>query len=85
MISLRINSTSSKWDQKYSTTTNNFTNTTSHGTFSHSGSSGYIGRDPESSGRIFSGDIARISVWTRRLSDAEVNSVYASTKGTFGY
>ena len=85
MISLRINSTSSKWDQKYSTTTNNFTNTTSHGSFSHSGSSGYIGRDPESSGRIFSGDIARISVWTRRLSDAEVNSVYASTKGTFGY
>jgi hypothetical protein len=85
MISLRINSTSSKWDQKYSTTTNNFTNTTSHGTFSHSNSSGYIGRDPESSGRIFSGDIARISVWTRRLSDAEVNSVYASTKGTFGY
>jgi len=85
MISLRINSTSSKWDQKYSTTTNNFTNTASHGTFSHSGSSGYIGRDPESSGRIYGGDIARISVWTRRLSDTEVNSVYTSTKGTFGY
>ena len=85
MISLRINSTSSKWDQKYSTTSNTFTNTASHGTFSHGSSSGYIGRDPESSSRIYSGDIARISVWTRRLTDAEVNSVYASTKGTFGY
>lgn len=85
MISLRINSTSSKWDQKYGTTTNNFTNTASHSTFSHSNSSGYIGRDPESSSRIYSGDIAKISVWTRRLTDAEVNSVYASTKGTFGY
>lgn len=85
MISLRINSTSSRWDQKYGSTTNTFTNTASHGTFSHGSSSGYIGRDPESSGRIYGGDIARISVWTRRLSNTEVNSVYTSTKGTFGY
>ena len=85
MISLRVNSTSARWDQKYSSTSNNATNTTSHSAFNHSSADGYIGRDPESSGRIYAGDIARILVWRRRLTDAEVNSVYASTKGTFGY
>jgi len=85
MISLRINSTSGRFDQKYSTTTNTYTNTSSHSSFSHANSSGYIGRDPESSGRIFSGDIAKIFVWRRRLSDTEVNTVYSSTKGTYGY
>ena len=85
MITLRINSTSAVFDQKYSTTTNTFTNTASHGTFHHSGASGYIGRDPESSGRIYSGDIQRIMIWDRRLSNAEVAAMYALTKGQIGY
>ena len=85
MISLRVNSTSGKFDLKYGTTTDTYTNTASHGTFSHSGSSAYVARDPESSGRIYNGDISDIMIWTRRLSDAEVNSVYSSTKGTYGY
>lgn len=85
MISLRVNSTSGRFDLKYGTTTDTYTNTASHGTFSHSASSAYIARDPESSGRIYNGDISDIMIWTRRLSDAEVNSVYSSTKGTYGY
>lgn len=87
MITLRINSTSARFDQKYGSTvtTNTFTNTASHGVFHHTNASGYIGRDPESSGRIYSGDIQRIMIWDRRLSDAEVAAMYALTKGQMGY
>ena len=85
MISLRVNSTSARFDQKYSSTSNNITNTDTHNPFNQNNASGYIGRDPESFTRIYSGDIARILVWTRRLTDSEVDSVYDTTKGTFGY
>ena len=85
MISLRVNSTSARFDQKYSSTSNNITNTDTHNAFNQNNASGYIGRDPENAGRIYSGDIARILVWTRRLTDSEVDSVYNTTKGTFGY
>ena len=66
-------------------TSSSYTNTNSHGTFHHTNADAYIGRDPESSGRIFSGDIGRILVYNTRLTDAEVNNVYNATKGTFGY
>ena len=87
MITLRINSTSARFDQKYGSTvtTNTFTNTSSHGTFHHTGASGYIGRDPESSSRIYSGDIQRIMIWDRRLTNLEVAAMYSLTKAQMGY
>ena len=85
MISLRVNSTSARFDQKFGSTSNSITNTDTHDPFYQNNASGYIGRDPENAVRIYAGDIARILVWTRRLTDSEVDSVYDTTKGTFGY
>jgi len=85
MLSLRINSTSGRFDLKTGTTTSTFTNTASHGTFSHSGSDAYISRDPEAEGRSFNGDISQILIYTRRLSDSEIDAVYDLTKITYGF
>jgi len=84
MLSLRVNSTSGVFNLRTGITTSSFTNTTAHGTFSHVNADCYIARDPEAADRSFNGDISEVLIYTRRLSDVELQTYYNATKSTYG-